>query len=448
MSSRAHIVLVPGFAGFDALGQIQYYAGTTDVFREWLDTSTPQNAVLHYFDNLPSGKVKTRAKRLRKFLAKRVTRNDFQRGDSIALVGHSTGGLDIRQLIADLSADPSAPLFVDSHAPAREGGPSKASTHPPITAGQLLAQIERVVFISTPHFGSTLADNIAQRTFAARAAIHFGRVALKLARVVPRFAIDRVNDLVKLDAGLAMFDAVREADPRNFRGDASGEADALEAYAQLLLFLSHMVSDFGVIGDLVTERRVDEMPWPSTIATRSYASVSHRPSKQDEPGTTDAIYRAVYFLATRGPFRASAASPRPAGFVATPGADWLSTEHALGEVALDDAASDGVVNTRSMYWRHGGPTKLVAADHGDIIGHYRLAPVGPDKDGRPPRGRRHDGYDFFKSGTQFGERTFRHLWQEIFTFCARGEVSAGKPDVRSDASTGASSGAGVSRPTN
>lgn len=426
MSSRAHIVLVPGFAGFDALGQIQYYAGTTDVFREWLSTtSAQQNAVLHYFDNLPSGKVRTRAKRLRKFLAKRVTRNEFQPGDSIALVGHSTGGLDIRQLIADLSAEPNEKLYVDGHNKAQEEAPSAASTQPPVTAGELLAQIKRVVFISTPHFGSNIADNINRYAPLVRAAIHLGRAGLALARAVPRFAIDHAGDRIKLDAALAMLDAIREADPRNFQGDDSGKADALEAYAQLSLFLSHMVSDFGVIGDLVTDRRVDELPWPSSIETCSYASVSHRPSKQDQPGTTDVVYKAFHFLATRGRFKAVEASSS---------GEWLSTEHPLGEVAIDDAASDGVVNTRSMYWRHGGPTKLVAADHGDIIGHYRLAKLGRDADGKRPRGRRHDGYDFFKSGTRFEARTFRQLWQEIFTFCARGEIAASKPGPRPPAS--------------
>jgi len=418
MSSRAHIVLVPGFAGFDALGQIQYYAGTTDVFREWLASSSSQNAVLHYFDNLPSGAVKTRAKRLRKFLAKRVTRNEFQPGDSIALVGHSTGGLDIRQLIADLQTDPSEPLYVDGHAKAQTEAPSIASTRSPITAGELLAQIKRVVFLSTPHHGSNLPDNIARYPLLARLALRLGRLGVSLARVLPRFAIETAGDLVRLDSLLAMLDALREADARNFKGDRDATADALEAHAQLSLFLDHMVSDFAVIEDLLTRRRFDEGPWPSSITTRSYASVSHTPSRKDARGTTDALYRTFHFLATRGAFKGAA-----------PVAEWLST-HALGDIAIDDVASDGVVNTRSMFWEHGGPTKLVAADHGDIIGHYRLANVAPGKDGQPPPGRRHDGYDFFRSGTKFSEATFRQLWQEIFAFCAAGEVTAGKPPTR------------------
>jgi hypothetical protein len=419
MSSRAHIVLVPGFAGFDALGQIQYYAGTTDVFREWLAGSASHDAVLHYFDNLPSGAVKTRAKRLRKFLAKRITRNEFQSGDSIALVGHSTGGLDIRQLIADLQTDPGEPLYVDGHAKAQTETPSVASTRSPVTAGELLAQIERVVFISTPHHGSNLPDAVAQHARVAKLALRLGRLCVSLARVLPRFAIERAGDRVRIDSVLAILDALREADVRNFKGDQDATADALEAHAQLSLFLDHMASDFAVIDDLLTRRRFAGGPWPSSITTRSYASVSHSPSRSDQPGMTDVLYRSFHFLTTRGAFKAAA-----------PVAEWLSTEHGLGDVAIDDAASDGVVNTRSMFWEHGGPTKLVAADHGDIIGHYRLAHVARAEDGKQPPGRRHDGYDFFKSGTKFSEATFRQLWLEIFEFCAEGEITAGKPAVR------------------
>jgi hypothetical protein len=32
-ASRTHVVLVPGFVGFDALGQLENYAGVTDVFQ-------------------------------------------------------------------------------------------------------------------------------------------------------------------------------------------------------------------------------------------------------------------------------------------------------------------------------------------------------------------------------------------------------------------------------
>jgi hypothetical protein len=415
MSSRAHIVLVPGFAGFDALGQIQYYAGTTDVFREWLASSASQNAVLHYFDNLPSGAVKTRAKRLRKFLAKRVTRNEFQPGDVVTLVGHSTGGLDIRQLIADLQANKDEPLYVDGPAKAKIDEPSAASTYPPITAGKLLAQIKRVVFISTPHHGSNIADNLTRGRavrFGTRLAIRAAQLSLYASRALPRFVIDGIGDVARLDSLLAALDAIREAEPRNFGGDADASADALEARSQLLLFVDHMVADFEVIKDLKTRRDLADGDWPSSIATCSFASISRTPASLKADAPIDPLYFLLYRLAGRGRFKGK-----------PPVVKWLSKDHALGDIATDDTASDGVVNTRSMYWKHGGPTTLVDADHGDIIGHYRIAEVAKGADGEPPRGRRYHGYDFFKSGTQFSEARFRQLWKEIFDFCAEGRIA-------------------------
>jgi hypothetical protein len=54
---RFHIVLLPGFAGFDALGQLEYYGRVTPLFH---DLRAP-NQVLHCFDNLPTASVATPA---------------------------------------------------------------------------------------------------------------------------------------------------------------------------------------------------------------------------------------------------------------------------------------------------------------------------------------------------------------------------------------------------
>ena len=70
---RVHMVLIPGFGGFDALGNVEYYSGITRQFQIHDDKS----AVLHYFDNLPTAAVVTRAARLRAFLAKRIARGEI-----------------------------------------------------------------------------------------------------------------------------------------------------------------------------------------------------------------------------------------------------------------------------------------------------------------------------------------------------------------------------------
>ena len=54
LAGRLHIVMVPGFAGFDALGQLEYFAGVTRQFQQWREGSQAAHAVLHYFDNFPT----------------------------------------------------------------------------------------------------------------------------------------------------------------------------------------------------------------------------------------------------------------------------------------------------------------------------------------------------------------------------------------------------------
>src|SRR4051794_13301130 len=100
-----HIVLVPGFVGFDALGQIRYYVGVSKLFYEFVGTHRERvdRATVHYFDNFPTASVANRADRLKSFLAKRFARGEILPGDEITLVGHSTGGLDIRKLLLVLN---------------------------------------------------------------------------------------------------------------------------------------------------------------------------------------------------------------------------------------------------------------------------------------------------------------------------------------------------------
>jgi triacylglycerol esterase/lipase EstA (alpha/beta hydrolase family) len=132
---RHHIILVPGFAGFD---ELEYYAGVTPQFREWLASGGHAGTVLHYFDNFPTAAVATRAQRLRNYLAKRILRGEIAPSDTLALVGHSTGGLDIRRLICDLADEPSQHLWFDG------------TRDSDFTPRKILHMIRRVVFLSVP----------------------------------------------------------------------------------------------------------------------------------------------------------------------------------------------------------------------------------------------------------------------------------------------------------
>lgn len=139
--NRILVILIPGFAGFDALGQLEYYGGLTELF----GTLRAHNEVLHYFDNFPTAAVVTRARRLREYLAKRVARGEISTGDDITLIGHSTGGLDIRLLLSDLYE------LEKNRASIRVDGVE-------VQPRALIDHIRRVVFLSVPHWGTNIAD--------------------------------------------------------------------------------------------------------------------------------------------------------------------------------------------------------------------------------------------------------------------------------------------------
>src|ERR1051326_444233 len=197
-AGRHHIVLVPGFAGFDALGHLEYYAGVTPLFPQLGD------AVLHYFDNFPTAAVATRAARLLGWLNKRSARGEIKPEDHITLIGHSTGGLDIRRLILDLDRQP-AHVAVD-------GG---ARVEPEA----VLRAIRRVVFLSVPPWGTNIADWVRSHSFWRQVVVAELRAGFAGSQMP---IVDRVGPtltgaaarLTRSGFFRALQDTLREADPR------------------------------------------------------------------------------------------------------------------------------------------------------------------------------------------------------------------------------------------
>ncbi|MET0341912.1 MAG: hypothetical protein ABW252_12980 [Polyangiales bacterium] len=233
-----HIVLVPGFAGFDALGGLRYYAGVTEEFRR----VRRADARLHYFDNFPTASVAQRAARLRKFLAKLCVRGVLALGDELTLVGHSTGGLDIRRLLRDLregDAEQPGPLatFVD--------GCSE-----PVKASLLRGLIRRVVFVSVPHFGTNIGDYFHKLRTPIQAAAASAAEAVRRNEALPRF-ISELSASALASSRCELLDAIadtlRETDER---ASVLQRADEREARFQLLLWLDHVRRDISALSDL------------------------------------------------------------------------------------------------------------------------------------------------------------------------------------------------------
>jgi triacylglycerol lipase len=409
-TARHHVVLIPGFAGFDALGQLEYYAGVTPIF------GVRGDAVLHYFDNFPTAAVETRAARLLAYLAKRIARGEIKEGDDVTLIGHSTGGLDIRRLICDLSKR--------SHLVAVDGGVT-------VKPEAILHAIRRVVFLSVPQWGTNIADWVRSHSVWREIIVAELRAALSGTQlpVVDRLGAGMTGAVARVTgAGLfrAVQDALREADGQRYGAGFARLAEAHEAASQLDLYFRHIASDFRAIDDLSAarpegepssspahflphERERELRTWQALrIQVRSYATVGPRlfrfeagrpapvwlltnPWEGAEvakpSGRTDVVYRALY--------RASAGGP----FIPPPDVPW----------ELEAWDNDGIVNTASMVWPL-GEAILLEADHMDIVGHYASlrAPAGS------ARSRR--AYDLLGSGSAFDAARFKKLWEEVFVW--------------------------------
>lgn len=429
LKKRFHLVLIPGFAGFDALGQLEYYSGITHLAQHWLAAG---NRVLHYFDNFPTAAVVTRAARLQSYLAKRIARGEISGSDEIILCGHSTGGLDIRRLLSDLRARNNKVIKVDG----------KAEVEPE----QILSRLRRVVFLSVPHWGTNIADWVRAQAILRMAVVAEMRAAVAGSQVM---LLDWIETSITGSAarltGSGLFRAVQDAlsEANEYYGKSSQarKAEAHEAASQLALYLRHMASDFAAIDDLTSHaqpgdgsvspahfnmrERKRELTPPKPrheIKFLSFATIGRRPFRfePDSPAPpwelsrpwtypeitkdaglsagTDIVYRTCYRACAGGPFQPPPSKPKV-----------MRRLHGAPRHSIEMWDNDGIVNTLSMLWPQ-GDNVLVPGDHMDIVGHFK--PVRAESGGRKFR-----SYDLLKSDSGFNEEMFNQVWREIFAFC-------------------------------
>ncbi|MFN7986275.1 MAG: hypothetical protein U0529_02320 [Thermoanaerobaculia bacterium] len=441
-AKRAHAILIPGFAGFDALGQIEYYANVTSRFQAFVERAGRRDAgfTLHYFDNLPTASVETRAERLSAYLAKRVARGEFQENDEVALVGHSTGGLDIRKLVWALLRAPTHRFAVD--ALSQRGMPH---------AARVSRLIKRVVFLSVPHRGTRIADWVRRHVLGRKVVVDALRAMVGAAQArrlgdLEERAARALSGRLRADLLCAVEDALHEAQARHFR-TRPDKAAAQAAAAELALWLRHIGTDFDVIDDLTwrprstssspahfgeSDRRREKDLWERHgIEAASYATISPRPACLPPPDEAwdpldprvlrsctgrnglDAPFCTCYAACERRP--GAARLPRDAVELGT--LHFLSPAHEarirswMPRDRIDSSHSDGIVNTVSMLSPPAGGVTLVAADHMDIVGHFARVPHARRTSGR------HQSYDLLASRSGFGAAAFREVWDEIFSFC-------------------------------
>src|SRR5207247_6646139 len=132
MRGRHHIYLVPGFFGFTNLGEIKYFAHVID-FLERRSRALGVRAEIHVVRTHPTASLPQRAVRVLETIGETMGREG-----AVHVIGHSSGGLDARLLVA-----PGVSL------------PSAASVEP------VARRVATVSTGATPHHGTPPASSFA-----------------------------------------------------------------------------------------------------------------------------------------------------------------------------------------------------------------------------------------------------------------------------------------------
>ncbi len=360
---RARLYLVPGFFGFTNLGELQYFGHV----RNFLAAAAAPVEV-EVVRTPPTSSLPVRAARLIEAIAA-----TSRRGDAVHLIGHSSGGLDIRLA---LSPGASLPTAVDVESVA--------------------ARVRTAVSVATPHHGTPVASFftglLGQRLLQLLSlttiyVLRFGRLPVTVVlRLGASFA--------RLDRHLGVNSALLDQLFGQLLGDFS--AGRRRAIARLL---SEVRRDQALLTQLTLEgmdvfnaatrvrpgvRHGSVVTWGRRPDVGTLVAAGLDPSAQ----ATHALYRTLHRLAAASPsgrLRVNARTMRALRlrYGATPPL----------------TANDGLVPTLSQVW--GDLIDAVRADHLDVIGHF-AAPASV-----PPH------YDWLASGTGFDRTRFEAVWTRV-----------------------------------
>lgn len=396
---RTHFVLVPGFGGFDALGSLQYYHGVTEALRGWKGAMYDAPLTLHYFPNVPTAAIETRARLLLDWLLERYKRGILRlsRGDSLHLVGHSTGGMDIRWMMK---------LLHDHAAHAADGAQVEE-----LPAELFIKSISSVQFLSTPHRGSNLAHLFTRWSGELQllaAVLYETCRALRLpgsrflASSIKRLGwsagwIDALLDTTSL---LGSFDST----------DGLVRARARASYFDTLKWLNDASDDFGAMADLDPGRHAED-PIHAKIFRTTYGHVRVRSivtRAEPHPSAPDwDLFKICHRWTAHNP-----------GAELGPDCSVRRLD-AAGSVALGRAHNDGIVNSVSMVWPTPEESVYVDADHADIIGHYGDSDA-PHEDVVSPD-RNYKRYGLLMSSSGFDRERFLDVWRSVRGFALAAE---------------------------
>lgn len=368
-----HVFLIPGFFGFDALGDVRYFRAV----RETLERNYRAAGIevqVSGVATFPTGSLRRRAERLLEVIE---ASGALERAEHIQLVGHSTGGIDARLVASTM----------------RGLGHDR-------TRHALEKKLRTVVTVSSPHYGTPLANFFS--TLYGKKLLYFITLLVVIGlKGIPTSALGGIGGVLGL--GFRAYDLLglnetilRQLTNQLLRGFSK------ERHLEVRGFLDSVLTDVSLMVQLTPEamdvlnQTIEPVPHVRQV---SYATVSPPPLlalkrsrwKDLLIPLESILYSTLHTLTS---------SPEP-GFTYHPPIE--AREAVTGsrlDFPVDEGTCDGVVPSLSMI--HGEFRGFVRADHLDVVGHYLR--------GATERG---DGADWFLSGAHFDRARFEQLWGDV-----------------------------------
>jgi len=381
MDRTHHTYLVPGFLGFANLGRLTYFGHVRRVLTEHL-SALGLEPHIHIVRTPPTASLPTRAARV----AEAIDATARRGGAPLHLIGHSSGGLDVRLLTAPGVGLPTA-----------------------LDVERLAARVRTVVTVATPHHGTPLASFFTTlRGQQLMQLLSLSTVYVLNFGHLPLAALLWMGSLLVRFGGLvADSDVLDELFGRLLEDFSVGRRRAVRA------LLRDVVRDQALMLQLTPEAME---VFNASVLRRSgirYGAVvaqAARPSLLSTLGVgldpaaqvTHALYSALHQLIAAAPTRVS---PQ-----LTP--DQARALRRAYRALPSPDANDGIVPTLSQTW---GPVVHGAvADHLDVLGHFRDAAHAPPH------------VDWLVSGSGFDRRRFDALWADVAHFLVGREPSRPK----------------------
>ena len=395
MAKAHHVFLLPGFFGFDNLGDLAYFAHTKETLTEW-SRRQGIDVRLHTVPTLPTASLPHRAADvLRKMAEVLGPDGKGERGSSVHLLGHSSGGLDARLVMTP-----------DVVLPQLAGSPLKVDA--------LTDRVRTVVTLATPHHGTPVAGLFSSMlgaqllgalSLATSYVLRTGRlpadVLAKLAAAVVRLAAGGKHLGQAKSEGAGIWSRLLGRLHDRILGDFGPERrGALQSFAELIARDQDLLPQITPAAISVFNASTQDRPgvrYGCVVTQAGGASVRSFISAGLSPyaHTSHMLYMCIGQVAARVP------------------ADRVPSLTLTQRVALrryfggdpGRRANDGIVPTLSQVW--GDVIRAVWADHLDVIGHFDHPTHVPPH------------FDWLSSGSGFDRPQYQATWDAIATYMFR-----------------------------